>query len=174
MCRRRALRSSSLRECTIQSDHVDGPLLVTEFNLVDVREMKYLSTDTEEGGYPQPRCEVWVRGPGVIPGYYKNDKKNKETFIPDGWLKSGDIGVIYGKERRLKVIDRKTNIFKIAQREYIAPENLENIYKMTLSEIAAVSVHGDSFQNYLVAIINIKENSIFKLANEFGFNESNI
>lgn len=156
------------------SGHVGGPSLVTEFKLVDVPEMKYTSKDVDENGDPQPRGELWIRGPGVIPGYYKNYQKNKETFTPDGWLMSGDIGMICGKERRLKIIDRKKNIFKLAQGEYIAPEKLENIYKLAHSEIAGVFVHGDSFQSYLVAIVNIEETSVVKLASEFGLEGLNV
>jgi long-chain acyl-CoA synthetase len=155
------------------SGHVGGPSLVAEFKLVDVPEMNYTSKDLDEKGEPQPRGELWVRGPGVIPGYYKNDQKNKETFTPDGWLMSGDIAMICGKERRLKIIDRKKNIFKLAQGEYIAPEKLENLYKLAHPEIAGLFVHGDSFQSYLVAVANIELPSVVKLATEFGLDPSN-
>ena len=41
--------------------------------------MNYLSTDKDENGNPSPRGESWVRGPNIIPGYFKLDQKNKET-----------------------------------------------------------------------------------------------
>lgn len=72
--------------------HVGGPLPHNEFKLVDVPELNYLSTDTDAEGNPKPRGEIWVRGTNVIPGYYKLDDKNKETFDEEGWMKSGDIG----------------------------------------------------------------------------------
>lgn len=59
--------------------------------------MKYLSTDVDANGQPAPRGEIWVRGPGIIPGYYKDDEKNKETFTKDGWMLSGDIATIEGQ-----------------------------------------------------------------------------
>ena len=44
---------------------------VCEMKLVDVPEMNYLSTDTDENGNPEPRGEIWVRGPSIIKEYYK-------------------------------------------------------------------------------------------------------
>ncbi len=153
--------------------HVGGPSLPYEYKLVDVPEMKYTSNDKDENGQPQPRGEIWVRGPSVIPGYYKADDKNKETFTSDGWLMSGDVGMIFGPERRLKIIDRKKNIFKLAQGEYIAPEKLENIYKLAHTEIASIFVYGDSLKSFLVAVVNIEPNGVIKLAGEFGLKTEN-
>ena len=78
------------------------------------------------------------RGRNIIPSFYKLDKKNKETFLEDGWLASGDIGCIMPGSNALKIIDRKKNIFKLAQGEYIIPEKLENIYKNAHSMILEI------------------------------------
>jgi long-chain acyl-CoA synthetase len=65
---------------------VGGPVVVNEFKLVDCPDLGYTNKDKDEQGNPLPRGELWVRGPNVIPGYFKLDEKNKETFTEDGWL----------------------------------------------------------------------------------------
>ena len=133
--------------------HVGGPTGCTEIKLVDVPEMGYLHTDTMHRNN-QPcvgRGEIWVRGPNVFKGYYKDEEKTKETLSDDGFLKSGDIG-LWTVNGCLQIIDRKKNIFKLSQGEYVAAEKIENVLLQSLL-IGQCFVYGDSLQSCLVAII---------------------
>ena len=153
--------------------HVGGPVVNLEFKLVDVPEMNYHSTDTDDEGRPRPRGEIYVRGPSIIPGYYKQDEKNKETFTKDGWMISGDIAQIEAPQNRLKIIDRKKNIFKLSQGEYIAPEKLENIYRLADSRIAQIYIYGDSLHNFILAAISIEPQGIESLMKELNCQDQN-
>ena len=48
-----------------------------EFKLADLPEMEYKSDDTDEKGNSTPRGEVWLRGPAVFMGYYKQQDKTQ-------------------------------------------------------------------------------------------------
>eukprot|EP01017_Pseudomicrothorax_dubius_P011068 TRINITY_DN1407_c0_g1_i4.p1 TRINITY_DN1407_c0_g1~~TRINITY_DN1407_c0_g1_i4.p1 ORF type:complete len:282 (+),score=103.74 TRINITY_DN1407_c0_g1_i4:62-847(+) len=145
---------------------VGGPLVNTEFKLIDIPEMNYLSSDKDEQGRPTPRGEICLRGPGVIQGYYKDDEKTKEAIDNEGWLHTGDIGVIL-PNGALRIIDRKKNIFKLQHGEYVAPEKIENVYA-TSPLVGESFVHGDSLQAYLVGVIFPNEKALVKLAQDNG------
>lgn len=52
----------------------------------------------------------------------------------------------------LKIVDRKKALFKLSQGEYLRPEYIEGVYKQA-SQLASVFVHGDSNENFLVAVV---------------------
>ncbi|HTB53076.1 MAG TPA: long-chain fatty acid--CoA ligase [Ferruginibacter sp.] len=71
--------------------------------------------------------EICVKGPSVMMGYYKNPKLTAETII-DGWLHTGDIGVLEDG-KYLKITDRKKELFKTSGGKYVAPQPIENKMK---------------------------------------------
>jgi len=134
--------------------HVGSPGIGNEIRLVDVAEMNYLHTDmgkVDGKEVPMPRGEVQIRGPCVFKGYYKNQKKTDEVMDKDGWFATGDIGRI-NPNGTLSIIDRKKNIFKLSQGEYIAVEKIENVYSKTAS-VGQLWIYGNSYKSFIVAIV---------------------
>jgi long-chain acyl-CoA synthetase len=71
--------------------------------------------------------EICVAGPSVMLGYYKRPDLTAETII-DGWLHTGDIGVLEDG-KYLKITDRKKELFKTSGGKYVAPQPIENKMK---------------------------------------------
>lgn len=122
----------------------------SELCLLDVPDMEYLSSDQ-----PHPRGELLVRGPTVFKQYFKNEQETRKAFTDDGWFRTGDICTV-DERGRFRIIDRRKNVLKLAQGEYISPERIENVYLGNIPWLAQAYVHGDSSQANLVAIFGIQ------------------
>ena len=72
--------------------------------------------------------EILAKGPNIMLGYYKHPELTKETIDADGWLHTGDIGIIEDG-KFLKITDRKKEIFKTSGGKYITPQRIENKLK---------------------------------------------
>jgi long-chain acyl-CoA synthetase len=78
---------------------------------------------------PDPRSregEIWARGPNVMKGYYKDPDLTSEIITPDGWLKTGDLG-LFDRDGYLYIKGRIKNMIVGAGGENIYPEDIESI-----------------------------------------------
>eukprot|EP00951_Prasinocladus_malaysianus_P004103 scaffold28990_cov32-Prasinocladus_malaysianus.AAC.2 len=118
-------------------------------------------------------CRRWMgvllSGDIITPGYYKLEDKTKEVLEPDGWFHTGDIGEIT-PDGLLRIIDRKKNIFKLSQGEYIAVEKVESVFTKC-DMVEQIWVYGNSYHSALVAVVVSAEMPIKAWAKENGVEE---
>ena len=75
-------------------------------------EVKVCDASTGGALAPGEIGEVWVRGHIVMMGYYKNPTATAETITPEGWLRTGDIGV-FDAHGNLSITGRLKDMFKV-------------------------------------------------------------
>jgi long-chain acyl-CoA synthetase len=97
--------------------------------------------------------EIMLKGRGVMLGYHKQPKETAHT-ITDGWLNTGDIGVL--EDGFLRITDRKKEIIVNSGGKNISPQNVENLIKSKCGLVSDIVVFGDK-QPYLIALITIDE-----------------
>jgi long-chain acyl-CoA synthetase len=93
--------------------------------------------------------EILVKGPNVMAGYYRDEEMTAQTVV-DGWLHTGDVGLI-DDDGMLKITGRIKEIFKTSMGKYISPVLLENKIKESpfIDQIIVLGEH----QKFAAALI---------------------
>lgn len=94
--------------------------------------------------------EILAKGPSMMTGYYKNPELTQESLTEDGYMKTGDIGMI-DSEGYLSITDRKKDMMKTSGGKYIAPQHIETLLKEDYY-FDNVAVIGDGRQ-YVSALV---------------------
>jgi long-chain acyl-CoA synthetase len=96
--------------------------------------------------------EILVRGGNVMVGYYREPEKTAEMVDPDGWVHSGDIGLL-GADGQFRIVDRKKEIIINSAGKNISPANLEALAKSSPIIGQAVAIgDGRKFISVLVVL----------------------
>lgn len=114
--------------------------------------------------------EILVRGPNVFMGYLNLPEKTAETIDKDGWLHTGDVGVV-DNEGFFRITDRMKDIIITAGGKNITPSELENELKFSPYITDAVVI-GDK-RPYLTVIIMIDQENVEKFAQDADIPFSN-
>lgn len=91
--------------------------------------------------------EVLIRGPIVMPGYYKNPAANELAFTADGWFRSGDLGR-FDADGHLYITGRKKEIIVLPSGKNVYPEEVEVQYLRSplVSEVCVMGVRDPDSQ----------------------------
>ncbi len=88
---------------------------------------------------PGERGELWLKGPMVTPGYWRNPTATKEAFV-DGWFRTGDV-VMQDEEHYIYIVDRLKHMF-ISGGENVYPAEIERVLirHPQVAEVAVIAV----------------------------------
>jgi fatty acid CoA ligase FadD9 len=119
---------------------------VIDYKLIDVPELGYFLTDQ-----PYPRGELLVKTVTTMPGYYKRPEVTAEVFDADGYYRTGDVMAEIEPDR-LMYVDRRKNVLKLSQGEFVAVAHLEAVYAGA-PLVRQIFVYGNSERPNLLAVI---------------------
>jgi long-chain acyl-CoA synthetase len=131
------------------------PILNTNAKIVNPKTGKEILEVNSNG-------ELWIKGPGVMKGYWKNEKSTNESII-NGWLRTGDIAC-KDEKGYYKIVDRLKDVI-IVSGFNVWPNEVEKILKSHPNIIDAVVVpnitsNGTVVKAFLVKKPNLKEISL--------------
>ena len=102
--------------------------------------------------------EICIRGPNVTPGYFNQPEENAKAFTPDGFLRTGDIGVMDDRGYT-RIIDRKKDMILVSGFN-VFPNELENVISLCpgVVECAAIGVP-DEKQGEAIKVFVVKNDA---------------
>ena len=102
--------------------------------------------------------EIWVKGPNVMKGYYKEPEMTKEVLTPEGWFKTGDLGTL-DRNNYLFIKGRLKNMILSSSGENIYPEEIESIINNFRFVVESLVVQQ---KGKLVALVHINMEELEK------------
>ncbi|HEX5368324.1 MAG TPA: AMP-binding protein, partial [Dehalococcoidia bacterium] len=126
---------------------------VIDYKLVDVPELGYFSTDK-----PHPRGELLLKSRTMFHGYFKRAALTAEVFDEDGFYRTGDVVAEMGPDE-LQYVDRRNNVLKLSQGEFVTVSKLEAIYA-NCELVQQIYIYGNSERSYLLAVVVPTDNAL--------------
>jgi len=163
---------------------VGTPTSCTCIKLRDWPEGGYQLADAHDPNIGMPRGEILIGGAMVSQGYLVDPsdpdpdvvQKNKTEFEVDSrgirFFCTGDIGQIT-PEGTLMIIDRKKDLVKLQQGEYVALSKVENVLKLC-PLVEYPMVYAESTRDFCIALICPNHGMLLKLAQDMGIAETDV
>ncbi len=116
--------------------------------------------DDDGNSLPQGASgEICIKGPNIMPGYYNQPEENAKTFTADGFMRTGDIGIM-DEQGFTRIVDRKKDLI-IVSGFNVFPNELENVISTCpgVVECAAVGVT-DSMQGEAIKVFVVRNDPL--------------
>ncbi|TFY99466.1 AMP-binding protein [Ramlibacter rhizophilus] len=103
--------------------------------------------------------EICIRGPNVMTGYYKQPEETARAFTADGFMRTGDVGVM-DAEGFTRIIDRKKDMILVSGFN-VFPNELENVISLCpgVVECAAIGIP-DAVQGEAIKVFVVKNDPL--------------
>ena len=103
--------------------------------------------------------EICIRGPNVMVGYYQQAEETEKAFTPDGFMRTGDIGIM-DPEGYFRIVDRLKDMI-IVSGFNVFPSDLENVISLCpgVIECAAVGIP-DSMQGETIKVFVVRSDAM--------------
>jgi long-chain acyl-CoA synthetase len=131
-----------------------GPLLAE-------LQMRVLDTETGAEVGPGRKGVIHLKGPNVMKGYYKRPDKTAEVLTPDGWLDTGDLGMVTYKGE-IRILGRTKETIVLLGGENVEPVPIEDTI-LESEYIDQVMVVGQD-QKFLAALVVANQDALEKYA----------
>ena len=127
--------------------------------VVSGHELKIMDSATDEAVAEGEVGEIWIRGPQIMKGYWRNEQATAESISEDGWFKSGDAGYLI--DGYLYIHDRVKDMI-ISGGENIYPAEIENVLMRhaAISDVAVIGVPDERWGETVKAIITRDDASL--------------
>lgn len=126
------------------------------------------STDVrivDDAGHPLPQGEtgeIQVKGPQVMKGYYNKPEETAKTITSEGWLNTGDIGLM-DEEGYFKIVDRKKDMILVSGFN-VYPNEIEDIISRhpKVDEVAAIGIPDEKSGEVVKIFVTLKDSTLKK------------
>ncbi len=133
------LNGYGITECApiIAVNRSRNPVKGSVGNVLDICQVKIHDPNEDGEG------EIWVTGPNVMLGYYKDEKATADAIDGDGYFKTGDYGKLT-KDNILYITGRKKNLIILSNGKNVYPEEIENALVAVPGVIDIIVYEGQS------------------------------
>jgi long-chain acyl-CoA synthetase len=113
--------------------------------------------------------EILLKSRGLMLGYHNRPEETQAALTPDGWLRTGDVGVRDGDF--LRITDRKKDLIKTSSGLYVSPQKIAGLVKAQCPFVAQLVVHGDR-RSHCVALVSLDGDAVKAWARDAGLGET--
>jgi malonyl-CoA/methylmalonyl-CoA synthetase len=136
-------------------------------------QVRIVDPDTLQDVTPPQAGELWLKGPGISPGYWRNRRETAKAFH-DGWFRTGDIGKV-DADGYYFLVDRLKDII-ISGGENIAPKEVETVINRieAVQESAVVGLPDEKWGEKVVAAVRLHAGKSLQAEKIIGYCRENL